>query len=487
MDGAEPAALHARILRAPLRSFCSRFRASIQRSTLNLGVAAVAISLVHAGCASPSRWQSSQGATFRSQSAPTQSVATTAVVDERQAADNSATLVAHSDATNEVRDIPAGMKQATAGLPILAGNRLQLMSSFDGTLQSLIEDIDAAERTCHFEFYIWSDGGRADDVAAALLRAEARGVECRVLLDTIGSREFLLSETAKRMRKGGVEVQAALPARIARWPMMRIDSRIHRKIVVIDGEIGYVGSLNIADPRYFNRSEGVGRWIDAMTRIEGPAVRSLDEIFDADWERDSSKHMDISPAANNPAELAGGIPVQVIPSGPLDDVAEIEPVVLAAINSARERVTLTTPYFVPVESLVTALTSAAKRGVDVTLIVPAKLDSQLVSLSGQAAYGGLIAAGVRVLQFEKGLLHTKSVTVDGEFSLFGSLNLDPRSLYLNFEVTLAVYDPTFTANLEALQARYAKNSRPVKMSEWQQRGWAAPLLESSASLFNPLL
>jgi cardiolipin synthase len=179
--------------------------------------------------------------------------------------------------------------------------------------------------------------------------------------------------------------------------------------------------------------------------------------------------------------------VQAIPSGPLRDAGAIESVLVSAIAGAQRRLVLTSPYFVPEPSLMTALAEAAGRGVDVTLIVPASGDSRLANVACRAAQGELVAAGVNVRLYEGGVLHTKSVTIDGEISLFGSLNLDPRSLHLNFEVTLAVYDEDFTAELEALQMSYADNSRPVQLEEWQARGWSAPLIESSIRFLHPLL
>jgi cardiolipin synthase len=179
--------------------------------------------------------------------------------------------------------------------------------------------------------------------------------------------------------------------------------------------------------------------------------------------------------------------VQVIPSGPAYNIAAIERIVIATIYSAQRQITLTTPYFVPDEAMMTALISAAQRGVEVTLIIPDKVDSRLARWASQAIQGDLVASGVRVLLFQGGLLHTKSVTVDGEYSLFGSLNLDPRSLHLNFEITLAIYDAAFTAELEALQKEYAAKSRPVVLAEWLSRGHAQTFLENVARLLGPLL
>jgi cardiolipin synthase A/B len=383
----------------------------------------------------------------------------------------------------------ARMCQAMLGSPVTPKNRLQLLNDFEATVRLLVSDIDAAQSTCHLEFYIWNEGGHADAVVAALVRAVARGVTCQVLVDDVGSREFLHSAAAAKLRAGGVAVEAAMPARLWRLLFVRFDLRMHRKIAIIDGRVAYTGSMNLVDPRYFKQTAGVGQWIDAMVRVEGPSVEMLEAIFLGDWsvETESSFEHLCGSAIRARAEPLGAAPVQVIPSGPAHDGGTIERILLATIYAAQHKLTLTTPYFVPDEALLTALISAAQRGVEVTLIVPAKVDSRLASLASRAIQGDLVAAGVRVLLFRGGLLHTKSVAVDGEMSLFGSLNLDPRSLHLNFEITLAIYDREFTVELEALQSRYAAGSSPMQLAQWRARSLPQRFIENTARLVGPLL
>lgn len=383
----------------------------------------------------------------------------------------------------------ARMCHTMIGIPVMAGNRLEFLTSSEAGLVRLVKDIDEATTTCHLEFYIWGEGGLADDVANAVLRAAARGVICRVLLDDVGSREFLRSDWARRFREGGVALQAALPARIWRLPFVRFDLRLHRKIAVIDGRIAYTGSMNLADSRFFKQTAGVGIWIDAVVRVEGPAVEHLAVTFLGDWAQESQESIERlrDTGGVRPIPPLGEAPVQVIPSGPAHDWAAIERIVIATIYGAQRRLTLTTPYFVPDEALSTALISAAQRGVDVTLIVPERIDSRLAWWASRANQGDLLAGGVKVLFFQGGLLHTKSVAVDGEYSLFGSLNLDPRSLHLNFEITLAIYDAAFTAELEALQREYANQSRPLELAEWRSRSRGRVFVENVARLLGPLL
>ncbi|HET6324981.1 MAG TPA: cardiolipin synthase [Planctomycetaceae bacterium] len=383
----------------------------------------------------------------------------------------------------------ARMCQKTTGMPVTASNRLELIADSAGGLEALVKAIQEARHTCHLEFYIWNAGGLADEVAKALMAASARGVICRLLLDDVGSREFLRSDWVPRLQEAGVSVEAALRARLWRLIFVRFDLRLHRKLAVIDGRIAYTGSMNLVDARFFKKTAGVGQWVDACVRVEGPAVEPLGVTFLGDWALESEENLERLQQTGDvrPQEPCGGALVQVLPSGPSDERDTIERILIAFIYSAQQRLILTTPYFVPDEAMLTALTSAAERGVQVTLIMPEKVDSRLASLASRSIQGDLVAAGVKVLLYRRGLLHTKSVCVDGEYCLFGSLNLDPRSLHLNFEITLAIYDRDFTERLEALQALYVSKSRALNMAEWRARGHGKRLLENVARLVGPLL
>ncbi len=367
-------------------------------------------------------------------------------------------------------------------IPPLPGNRLELIDHFEEFFRRLIADIDAARRTCHLEFYIWTAGGLAEGVVDALIRAASRGVICRVLVDALGSRPFLSSPSAARLRQGGVVLRSALDVGLVRMLFVRADLRLHRKIVVIDGEIAYTGSQNLVDPRYFKQDAGVGEWVDAMVRVQGPAVEALGVTFLEDWELETGEGLNALADSHDLHHLAedGSSIVQVLPSGPNAFGEGMQMVLLTAMYAAQRELVLTTPYFVPDESMLHALASAALRGVAVTLILPAKNDSVLVDLSSRSFQGDLAEAGVRIMLFHDGLLHTKSITVDGGLSLFGSLNLDPRSLQLNFEITLAIYDSAFTANLRALQQSYIDRSTALDLDAWKSR--SAP----SASSRTPL-
>lgn len=383
----------------------------------------------------------------------------------------------------------AQLVQNSLGLPPQSGNAYTLLGRWDEALDAVIRDIDSARRSCHLAFYIWNAGGKADDVAEALLRAAARGVSCLVLLDDVGSRTFLRGPWPERLRSAGVQVVAALPASLWRLAFTRYDLRLHRKLVVVDGKVAYTGSLNLVDPRHFKQDAGVGQWVDAMVRVQGPVVEPLAILFLSDWAFATGiadeRLREVSDV--HPVRPAGTAAMQVIPSGPDRDGGRVDQVLLTALYRARRRIVLTSPYFIPHEPLLAALIGAAQRGVMVEVIIPERVDSWLAHHAGRAFLRDLVAAGVRVHLFRGGLLHTKSVLIDDAWSLFGSLNLDPRSLFLNFELTLAVYDRDFSAELDRLQASYLAQSRPLELAECLKQSFPARLIQDTARLLEPLL
>jgi len=250
------------------------------------------------------------------------------------------------------------------GMPALKGNRMVLLHDYVSIFDAWVKNIDAAEESCRLAFYIWHEGGRADDVMEALLRACGRGVRCRVLVDAVGSKAFLKGKHVQSLRAAGVEVVEVLPPSFRR----RTDLRYHRKIVVIDDHVGYTGSQNLVDPRFFKQESGAGPWVDAVVQIEGPAVTLLAHIFELDWCVETGTAFEAP--RSWPVIIEGGLPggalVQVVPSGPGPHPDAIHQLLLTAIYSARQTLTLTTPYFVPDEAVLTALFSASLSGVEVT-------------------------------------------------------------------------------------------------------------------------
>ncbi len=358
--------------------------------------------------------------------------------------------------------------ETLVGLPAMAGNKLTLITNPEEITRSIIVEIEGAVSTCHLQFYIWQEGGLIDRVIDVLIAAAARGVTCRLLLDAIGSRDFLGSTTAARMQEAGIKVRESLPAGLIKALFSRIDIRNHRKIVVIDGKIAFTGSQNMVDPEVFKKDAGVGNWIDVMVKAEGPVVESLAGTFISDWYLDSeedeyqseSLQKDIETVRQkgdiHPLPSAGQCPVQLVPSGPGFAPETIHSLLLTTIYAARKELIMTTPYFIPDEPLLIALKAAAQRGVQVTIIVPQRNDSRLVHYASQARFEELAESGVRIQLFHGGLLHSKTITVDRNFALFGSVNLDMRSFWLNFEATLFIYCEDFTNRLLAVQKSWLK-------------------------------
>jgi cardiolipin synthase len=383
----------------------------------------------------------------------------------------------------------AHLARRSFGLPALSHNEVELLTNWNTVFDRLIKDIDAAEHSCDLLFYIWQTGGRADEVSEALLRANARGVCCRILVDSVGSRSFLKGKICRQMQQAGIEICGALPGGGIRMLFVRFDLRMHRKAVIIDGAIAYTGSLNLVDPRFFKQKSGVGNWVDAMVRITGPAVEAFTITFLGIWFVESKSDLAQlrEQSKLHPTSLSGQSILQVLPSGPAFRSDAIENFLLMAIYSAHEQVILTTPYFVPSEALRVALTTAVQRGVEVILIVPDKVDSLLVRFASQAFKADLLTAGVKILQFQGGLLHTKSITIDKKFSLFGSLNLDPRSFRLNFEISLAIFDPQATNAIHQLQQSYMDRSEIMDFDTWNSRSVGQRFAENVARLMEPLL
>ena len=379
------------------------------------------------------------------------------------------------------------LAESNNGSPVIAGNKIELFTSSLKILQLFIDEINQAKKTLHLEFYIWALGGDADRVGEALIAAAKRGVVCKVLLDSLGSKDWFKSTWPARFRNAGIEVTEALPIQIGRFQFRRADLRLHRKIFVIDNAIVWTGSMNMVDPRSFKQDSGVGEWVDAMVRIEGPVASQFELTFSFDWSVDNPKitHFnDVAPAAT-PTE--GHALAQEFSSGPVyrDDI--LYQVLLSAIMDARKELTITTPYFGPDDGLIQALMAAAGRGVNVTLIVPKLNDSTLVAWSSRSFYADLMNAGVNIAEFHGGLLHTKSLLIDKRVAIFGSVNFDQRSLRLNFEISLIVYNDEFCAKLETLIDSYLAQSDMVNPVSWAKRPRWRVLLENAAHLASPLL
>lgn len=375
------------------------------------------------------------------------------------------------------------------GIPCIKGNELHILDTPESIMRSIIEDIQQAQYSINMVFYIWSNKGMVEEVSQALLEAKQRGVEIRILLDSVGSRPFLKSKACRQLREQGIEIVETLHVNLFRMFFSRIDLRQHRKIIVIDNQIAYTGSMNMVDPAFFKQDSNVGNWVDVMVRVNGAVSAVLNSLHAWDWEIETGVELPlflpncpIVPIDDNDTHS-----VQVIATGPAfpDDLA---PQSLAlAIYAARESIVITSPYFVPSHSIAEALRIAALRGVEVSIILPKKNDSLMVGWASRTFFDDLLAAGVKIYEFKAGLLHTKSVLIDNRLALVGTMNMDLRSFFLNFELALAVEDRAFANEVAILHESYVANSELLDREKWLARPFYYRIIERLFFLFSPLL
>jgi cardiolipin synthase A/B len=376
-----------------------------------------------------------------------------------------------------------------AGSLTVRSSSLKLVPDTVEALRAIARDVDGAKTSVLMEFYIWNEGGAADDVLEAVIRAAKRGVPCRILVDALGARPWWKGGQPQRLRDAGVEVRAALPVGFFRSFIGRTDLRLHRKIVVVDGETAWTGSMNLVDPSFFKQDAGVGKWVDAMVRVEGAVVILLAATMISDWILETREPIrDVLESAKLGAvKFQGPADVQAVPAGPGETGDGLLQMLLALINAAQNELVLTTPYLVPDESILRALRGAAGRGVKVAIIVPERVDSFLTRYASRSYYDPLLEMGAEIYLYRGGLLHTKSIMVDGAMSMFGTVNLDMRSLWLNYEVALFVYDNLFGAELRALQRTYIDDSDRLELIAWRKRSFQRRFVENALRLVSPLL
>ena len=353
-----------------------------------------------------------------------------------------------------------------SGFYPVGGNSAQLLPDSNTTIDVMVADIDSATDHVHVLFYIWLPDHNGVKIVEALKRAAARGVTCRAMADDLGSRAIIRSEHWAAMRAAGVRVAAGLPIGNPLLLLFagRIDLRNHRKIVVIDGRITYCGSQNCADPEFLVKAK-YAPWVDAVMRFEGPIARQNQFLFASDWMTYVDENLDDLLKKELPLPMPGGVPAQVIGTGPTVRYSAMPELFESLLFAARHEIIVTTPYYVPDESLNNALCTTAYRGVDTTIIFPARNDSWIVGAASRSYYADLLTAGVKIFEYTGGLLHTKSLTLDGEVTLIGSANMDRRSFELNYENNILFHDPVLTGVMRERQQEYLAHSRRVTKEE----------------------
>jgi cardiolipin synthase A/B len=390
--------------------------------------------------------------------------------------------VAHSDPEFEPEITQAVRLAHNLGsFDVAPANRLELLPDYQGSLDHLLRDIHGARRSVHLLYYIFADDNTGRRTAEAIEQAAKRGVSCRLLLDSVGSRAALHS-LAPRLRAAGVEVVPLLPLRVLRPGRVRLDLRNHRKIAVMDGVVGYVGSQNIVDD---TANRGLTNE-ELVVRMEGPVVQQLQAVLLADHYQEAGKGVSDTTLFPEPRP-AGDSPAQVLPSGPGHQEGNTQQVLVSLIYAARRRVDLTTPYFVPDATFLTAMRTAAARGVDVNLVVSRHSNKPVVQFAQQSYYEDLLAAGVKIYLYHGAFLHAKYTSIDESVAVIGSSNLDIRSFALNSEVSLLVYDPQVVADLRRIQDRHIGDSDEVTLQRWRQRSPARRWLQNMCRLTDTLI
>ncbi|MDY8108403.1 cardiolipin synthase [Fulvimarina sp. 2208YS6-2-32] len=378
--------------------------------------------------------------------------------------------------------ITAQLVEKIGRLPPVSGNEVEFDADYDRVVERIAADIDGARHHAHLCFYILEADEAGNRVISALERAAKRGVHCRLLVDAVGSSSDYKS-ISKRLQGSGVEMHTILPLRF--WnEATRLDLRNHRKIVVVDGQIGWVGSQNMHrieyEPNTFYR--------ELMARVTGPVVLELQTIFVADWYLETEEDIgtgEFVPPEN--LERSGAAICQVMPTGPDFPEAGVDVLFTDIIHNARDRVALTTPYFVPNDELLNAISTAVQKGVKVELFITATTNSFLIDTAQASYFEDLLIAGVEVYLYSERFLHAKHLSIDGDIAIIGSSNMDLRSFELNSEVTLIAYDETANAELQRIEADYRSKSKRLELEEWRKRGFFKQLAENLTRLISPLL
>jgi cardiolipin synthase len=364
---------------------------------------------------------------------------------------------------------------------ILGGNQVEILADYEGSVNLLVADIASAKDHVHLLYYIFADDKTGNRVVDALAEAVKRGVVCRVLLDSLGSKKSR-RKLVPRMREAGIEVTLLLPVRWFRRRGTRADLRNHRKIAVIDGQIGYVGSQNLVNADF----KADITYEELVARVTGPAVLQLQAVFLGDRFVDADQRIDW-PKLFPKEHMPGSSPAQALPSGPSYPFANNQQLITSLIHAAQKRVVITTPYFIPDDAILQAMQAAVLRGVEVHLVVSQKADQLLVGLAQRSYYEVLLEAGVKIHLYQHKFLHAKHLSIDHTIVLIGSSNMDLRSFQLNAEISLLVFDPQVAAAVHAVQERNFAHAELLTLEEWRKRPALARISQNLARLVDSVL
>ncbi|MET1060737.1 MAG: cardiolipin synthase [Nocardioides sp.] len=379
------------------------------------------------------------------------------------------------------------LSSTLGALPLAAGNRVEMLSDYRGVFAEMLAEVDRAESFVHVQFYISAWDEVTSGFFDALLRARSRGVAVRLMFDHLGSRGIPgYKDFVKRLEASDLAWAPMLPIRPLKGQLRRPDLRNHRKILVVDGRVAFTGSQNLIEAGYDKpKNHELGReWVELMMRLEGPVVRQLNVVFATDWFSETGE--DLSSTMPDPVvegqarpDAVEGVGCQVVPSGPGFATENNLRLFNSMIYAARDRLSLTSPYFVPDESLLYAVTTAAQRGVEVELFVSATADQFMVHHAQRSYYQALLEAGVRIWLYpEPFVLHAKHFSVDDWLAVVGSSNMDMRSFALNYEVVVMLTGREIVERLHAVQDTYRSLSAELTLADWKQRGRGAAYVDN---------
>ncbi len=381
----------------------------------------------------------------------------------------------------------ARLSEQLTHLPVFAGNTIEPLADYDATIKQITADVAAAKHFVHIEYYILALDSVTEPLFDAMAAARARGVSVRVLYDGYGSHKVpRRKEMLKRLRNDGIHVQAMLPIGLPGKNYTRPDLRNHRKLVVIDGEIGFTGSLNMIQRDYHRKDSIV--YDELVVRIIGPVVLQLEAVFITDWYAENGEMLtETQRDLGEQLVVKGESLAHIIPSGPGYEYENNLKVFNSVFYAAERSIVIVNPYFVPDESLIMSLTNAAQRGIKVMLLNSEAIDQAMVAHAQRSYYEQMLRAGVEVHLYKApSLLHSKYVLVDDDIALIGSSNMDIRSFELNQELTLAVYGSDTIAKLHAITTTYLAKSKKISKKEWSRRPLRSQLLDNLARLTSSL-
>jgi cardiolipin synthase len=365
---------------------------------------------------------------------------------------------------------------------LTSNNKIELLVNGENKFPVLIEDLRQAQHHIHIEYYIFDDDKIGNEIVEILCQKARDGVEVRFVYDDVGT-SHIAKTFKKAFAKAGVMSYPFMPVYIPQ--LSKANFRDHRKIVVIDGKIGYTGGINVAD-RYIN--QGTQRyWRDTHMKVSGEAVRSLQVVFMLNWYFVSKQSLSFAPGYFPELDDYGHQCMQIIASGPDSDWASIMQAFFLAIATATDHILITSPYFIPNESILTALKTAAMSGVRVELIYPYVSDSIIVQAASMSYMKEILEAGVNIFLYTKGFIHAKTIIVDGVLSSVGTANMDYRSFDQNFEVNAMIYDTGIARQLTTHFEEDKLQCVPLQLSRWQQRPMRKRLIESTSRLLAPML